>query len=224
MILDASLNEVETLAAKAARGAGLPWGLAEDAAKAARWLAAFGLPWPETLLRLLAGWDARRSRPGDRAGIQVFAADGASLSPLICGPYLGDRAADFAADRPSRDGRDAAVASTVRGAGGFGGAVPHSPSLPAGRRDRRAAPLPNSSAAPSKPWRATFPSTWPAKAAGEDGGIDFVPVDRARVPTKAWGALEVLAARTYVPASERSRALGAGVGRRPTTTSRARAR
>ncbi|NND22495.1 MAG: DUF3726 domain-containing protein, partial [Silicimonas sp.] len=35
-----SLNEVEATAKKAARGAGYPWGLAEEAAKATRWLCA----------------------------------------------------------------------------------------------------------------------------------------------------------------------------------------
>jgi hypothetical protein len=34
-----SLNEIETTALKAARGAGYPWGLAEEAGKACRWLA-----------------------------------------------------------------------------------------------------------------------------------------------------------------------------------------
>ena len=38
-----SLNEVESLAKKAARGTGYPWGLAEEAAKASRWLAARGV-------------------------------------------------------------------------------------------------------------------------------------------------------------------------------------
>ena len=44
-----SLNEIETLSRKAARGAGLSWGLAEEAGKATRWLAAAGLPGPQVL-------------------------------------------------------------------------------------------------------------------------------------------------------------------------------
>ena len=39
-----SLNEIEAIGKRAARGAGLPWGLAEEAGKAARWLTARGLP------------------------------------------------------------------------------------------------------------------------------------------------------------------------------------
>lgn len=49
---DLSLNEVETLAAKAARGSGLSWGLADDVAKAARRLALAGLDWTDPVLRL----------------------------------------------------------------------------------------------------------------------------------------------------------------------------
>ena len=49
-----SLNEIESLALKAARGAGMSWGLAEEAAVAASWLAARSLPWAETLADLLA--------------------------------------------------------------------------------------------------------------------------------------------------------------------------
>ncbi|NJO21709.1 MAG: DUF3726 domain-containing protein [Sphingomonadales bacterium] len=38
-----SLNEIENLSLKACRGAGMSWGLAEEAAQAARWLA--GAAW-----------------------------------------------------------------------------------------------------------------------------------------------------------------------------------
>ncbi len=38
-----SLNEIQTLATKAARGAGLPWGVADEAGRTARWLESRGL-------------------------------------------------------------------------------------------------------------------------------------------------------------------------------------
>ncbi len=41
--MEFSLNELEMLALKAARGAGLEWGLAEDAGNAAKWLAVHDL-------------------------------------------------------------------------------------------------------------------------------------------------------------------------------------
>ena len=48
-----SLNEYESLALKAARGAGLPWGLAEDAGKAVRILSSFGFESGSLLLEML---------------------------------------------------------------------------------------------------------------------------------------------------------------------------
>lgn len=49
-----SRNEIEQLGLKAARGAGMSWGLAEEAGFAAAWLAHHGLPGPCALLRRLA--------------------------------------------------------------------------------------------------------------------------------------------------------------------------
>ena len=48
-----SSNEVDALAKKAAKGAGMPWGLAAEAGKATRWLADRGLPGPAVLADLL---------------------------------------------------------------------------------------------------------------------------------------------------------------------------
>jgi len=45
-----SLNEIEALARKAARGAGYDWGLAEEAGQAVRWLLAHNLPGADALL------------------------------------------------------------------------------------------------------------------------------------------------------------------------------
>lgn len=52
--LTVSLAEVDAMAKKATRGAGFSWGMAEEAGFACRWLAAHGLPGPETLLRVLS--------------------------------------------------------------------------------------------------------------------------------------------------------------------------
>ncbi|MCA0320719.1 MAG: DUF3726 domain-containing protein [Proteobacteria bacterium] len=51
--IDLSLNEVETIAAKAARGAGLSWGGAEEIGKAARVMATAGAHWDDLLVDLL---------------------------------------------------------------------------------------------------------------------------------------------------------------------------
>lgn len=52
-MLEVSLNEIESLALKAARGAGFDWGLADEVARAARWLAARDLPWAGSLAAIL---------------------------------------------------------------------------------------------------------------------------------------------------------------------------
>jgi len=51
-VIDLSLNEAETLAAKAARGAGLSWGLADEVGRAARAIAMEGGNWSDALLAL----------------------------------------------------------------------------------------------------------------------------------------------------------------------------
>ena len=48
-----SLTEIDALCRKAARGGGCPWGMAEEAGRASRWLASHGLPGPEALAALL---------------------------------------------------------------------------------------------------------------------------------------------------------------------------
>ena len=52
-MIDLSLNEAETLAAKAARGGGFSWGYAEEIGRGARGLAAQDDSWSKALLALL---------------------------------------------------------------------------------------------------------------------------------------------------------------------------
>ena len=91
--MNLSLNEVEATAKRATRGAGYPWGLAEEAAKATRWLCAQDFDGCGVLARLLerrtgsdlAAWIART----DGA---VWKADGGMLCPLAAGATISDRA------------------------------------------------------------------------------------------------------------------------------------
>ncbi len=95
-----SLNEVDGLARKAARGSGLSWGLAEDAGKAVRWLASAGLPGPEMLAGLLTRNDgaAYDALCPSEVGSTWSAREG-QLCPLISGAAICDRAADIADGR-----------------------------------------------------------------------------------------------------------------------------
>jgi hypothetical protein len=90
-----SCNEIAALCLKAARGAGMSWGLAEEAGYAAVWLARHGIDGPGHLRRHLA-------RTEGRAWVDICpvvtpgawrAAPGRSLCPVALGVTLSDHAA-----------------------------------------------------------------------------------------------------------------------------------
>lgn len=91
--MNASLNEIENLCKKAARGAGLSWGLAEEAGRAARWLSGNGLDGPALLaaqLRLDDGCAYPQLTPD--IGTECWERAGRSMCPLIAGVTLSDHA------------------------------------------------------------------------------------------------------------------------------------
>lgn len=93
-----ALNEVEALTKRAARGAGRSWGMAEEAAKAVRWLAAHGMPSLAPFAQLLNGMKAT----GDAAPKALegrWQAAGDALCPLICGAALCDLSAQIGRGR-----------------------------------------------------------------------------------------------------------------------------
>ncbi len=86
-----SCAEIEALSLKAARGAGLSWGMAEEAGFAATWLETRGLEGANTLLALLDLCGA-----GDLASLapdiedRTWRASGTHLCPLAAGTALSD--------------------------------------------------------------------------------------------------------------------------------------
>jgi hypothetical protein len=92
-----TLVEIEGYFRKVARATGLDWGLAEEAGKAARWLAAFNLPGPELMLSHLQnieGEDYAQYKPiiGSDAIGEAWQASSKTLCPIITGAALADRA------------------------------------------------------------------------------------------------------------------------------------
>jgi len=88
-----TLAEIEGYLRKAAQAVGLDWGIAEEAGKSARWLAAFGLPGPELMLaqlQQLEGKDYQDFIPDCSDG--QWRAKSACLCPIITGAALADRA------------------------------------------------------------------------------------------------------------------------------------
>jgi hypothetical protein len=213
-MIDASLNEVESVAGKAARGAGLSWGMAEEAAKAARWLAACGLDWSPGLLALLER-HSDLAAPMVRQQQPILASpSGASLSPLIVGSYLADLATE---------GTDRELGSTAH---------------PLWLLPFAARAATESKTAVVVSWGGVSTTVWPygGEISGDPAALHILQADRvswihlrpgtvAAKPTQtltragrsaiaedSWQALLRLGARTYVPASEISRTKGAGAG------------
>lgn len=206
-----SLNELEVEAKKAIRGAGLPWGLAEDGGKAARWLAAHGVDPLPALNDVLARHDR-----GENIGT-AFASEtsehwqaDASICPIILGAALCDHA-----DR------------LMNGA------------ITAGPVARPLLLVPFAAAAArllSRPVRLDVNGMQIVLSEHGDPSIDPATLDVAdapqirceiaeRVPEirlaltrglapepQLWAQITAFGHRTYVPASERSRREGAGAG------------
>lgn len=182
-----SLNEIETAVRKAVRGAGYDWGLAEEASKAARWLALHGQPAIALFLGLCERFDRRpyaERAPAALAG--VWRAPGGVLCPLIAGAALGDLAPPALETGPMAF---PAIYAAFAAAAGYAleGGIDAAQAIAERTVCRRVAAA----------GRAADPAPLP----------DGVDVDDA-----LWARLDRFASRTYVPASTVSRLTGAGAG------------
>ena len=208
-----SLNEIEALSRKAARGGGMSWGLAEETGKAVRWLSHYGLPGSGLLAELLRRNDGTpyRDLAPERSG-EVLRALSGPLCPIIAGALICDRADDLK--------QGAAL-----------------------RLEEVALPLllaPFASEA-ARAAKVSVALTWPGMSLLLDGGAPRLDGDDAalhvakagsvalspadprmagvvrthsgcQVTAETYRTLESFAYRTYAPATEASRA-GAGAGR-----------
>jgi hypothetical protein len=85
-----SYNEIEALVKRAARGVSLSWGMADESAKATRWLAERGLPGPQTMLQLLELHDTDTPvKPVVEQGNWYPDSEGL-LCPVVTGTALSD--------------------------------------------------------------------------------------------------------------------------------------
>ncbi len=212
-----SPNEIQTLATKAARSAGLPWGLADEAGRAARWLEARGLAGLSALdgtLEGLAAQDWRGCFPVPSGSI--WRSKAGEIDGLLAGVTIADRAG-----RPLPfAGGDALVLDTVRWPlltlpflSGVAGAIgerltvsllPETPAIGIGpqsiadsSRAIEALPLAKSVRIRQERNRAASPDL-----SRLDGSI---PIDK-----EVYDRLDRRAVRTYVPESAESQARGAG--------------
>jgi len=92
-MVDLSANEAASLTKLAARGAGYPWGLCEEAVVAARWLCSCELSGSQALVLLCQQVDRQPlSRFTPHMDGAIWTSADSSLCPLICGSALCDRA------------------------------------------------------------------------------------------------------------------------------------
>jgi hypothetical protein len=210
-----SLNEIEAQLRKAARGAGLSWGLAEEAGKAGRWLAMHGLDGLPAFAALYEQNDGRRYAEMSPLGSEgEWRASAGSLCPLIAGAALADRAERIAAgetvqlatvDWPVLLAPFAAMVAVATGAA----IVLEWPGVrfafgDGGVRLAAAADI------------ATMPSA-PRASCGPLSGTVLGSLLKPKiagtvVAPEIWARLDAFVQRTYVPASEESRLKGAGAG------------
>ncbi len=186
-----TLAEIDATGRKAARGCGCPWGLAEEAGKSARWLASHGLPGAESLAALLQ----------DNEGCCVGTGKPCALA---LGASLADRAATID-DEPVRTAPVADPLLVIAQMGCAADALHRSFLLEwhGGRAiiGRHTLSFEGSAMASDMTCRAI---------ADPDNRVPPSPASRT-VAGQAWAALEALAHRVLVPASDASRA-GAGAG------------
>ncbi|MGI9489004.1 MAG: DUF3726 domain-containing protein [Geminicoccaceae bacterium] len=209
-----SLNEIEVMGKRAARGGGLPWGLAEEAGKAARWLTARGLPGVEQLADILTDNDKRlyvELAPAEVDG--VWQASSRQLCPLITGAAVCDLAAEIAKGRVIELGatmRPLLLAPYVAGAAKLTGVA-----VVLDWDDVKMTLTPDGMAIEGNRDALMARGTERVRCRRADEQTN-VPasefVNEPAVPAAAWARLAALAQRTFAPATEASRLSGAGAG------------
>jgi len=208
-----SLAEIDATCRKATRGAGYPWGLAEEAGKAARWLAARGLPGPEALAGLLTENDGRAY--ADMQPVHTasgWQAASGRLCPIMAGAALEDRALDLVTDARVYASnlswpllllpflaQAARLANVGLATGWQDLEVLINPAGIGLNGPRERCLTAHTSRIDIQTADAT-PCPIPSSALG------------CPVPAPAWQILDRFSARTYVPASAASRLAGAGAG------------
>lgn len=180
-----ALNEIEAMAKRATRGVGYPWGLAEDAGKAARWLCAQGLDGVAVLAAALA------HPPGDDA-------------PLMIGVRLSDRAYAL----PDAELELSAIAQPLM-------LLPFAAMAARQLRSTLTVACAGAEAVTDGTHlclSGAFPDPAAALTIRKGGQLSAPrpPSSRATPAQESWDMLNRLAHRTYAPATEESRRLGAG--------------
>lgn len=200
-----SLNEVEATAKKAARGAGYPWGLAEEAGKAVRWLCARDVDGCAALAALLTRIDGlERAQMVPDPGKAIWTSAEA-MCPLMSGVALSDRAAILGGGLTIEN-----VACPILLAP-FAASVAETRGVTVSMRFAGVT-------ASTDGTELSVSGDWIVENASVELDLNgtlgsaLPHRTRARPDTSIWDVLNQFAHRTYAPATEESRLKGAGAG------------
>lgn len=205
--LDLSLGEFRALVAKAGRGAGFSWGLADDLAYSARRLAEFGGPSGPMVVSLLERIESLEL--GQLMPTTEWEARGDMLCPICTGVSISDVVSLAGTGRRDLGPviEPAFIAPLVSAAlkPDQGDCVV---SWDGGQCAATADGLRMTGTLPSEPVMVSV--QWGATGGAPHLGTEAVGHDRVGLPTAVFRALEQWAHRTYAPATDESRAAGAG--------------
>ena len=208
-----SLNEIEGLCKKAARGSGCSWGMAEEAAKAVRWLVSFDFAGPSSFADLLALHDKKpRVEFTPATCADVWRGKGGRLCPIASGAALCDYAGLIAWESGVEMAEVAHpllllpfTATTARTLGqsilvSWGHVHVHVEANNVWIAD------PNNEIGIAAADRVSL------RLEQSPEGTPLAPTHRGTISPDVWAKLNGFAHRTYAPATEESRNLGAGAG------------
>ncbi|MEK0165689.1 DUF3726 domain-containing protein [Phaeobacter sp. A36a-5a] len=208
-----SLNEIEAMSKRAARGAGLSWGLAEEAAKGTRWLSSFGFPGTEMLADLLTMNDRIPSIDVSPVSLraEVWHAPARRMSPLIAGAALSDCAVRLLerGKITMENVNFPLLAVPFMGGAALRLGRPVAAEWQGARlaTDGKRLCVQGSSETLHSLLAERMVFSAPAEMTGQQE-----PVMRASVSNASWDQLGKFAHRTFAPATEESRLRGAGAG------------
>lgn len=208
-----SFNELDAVVRKAFRGAGYHWGEAEEAGKAALWLAQNRLAPAALTLSLLQSADGNVDNLRPSPDWRSWASGGGAICPLLAGIALADSAASIV------DGDSVGFASLH--APGF--LLPFLAQLTRERGLVFRLSLPQNNAVVSArgvnisgPLEAlAIRSPAQLLAAEQMPGTEeqvHARTHSTEISNGDWASLNDFAVKTYVPASDHSRLAGAGAG------------
>ncbi len=212
MKLNKSLNEIETMALRAARGAGMSWGLAQETAKSTRWLTTCNLPGAEMLSKLLELND--RVPLGDVSPVSlsgIWSNNKDHLCPIVVGSSLSDMALTLRKGN-SIEMQNVAFPVFVLS---FANQVAAYIQTPVNTHWSGVVVTTdgNAMSLSGDPNKLLVGHTTALRCEAANQSIpEQSTISRGSVDDECWEKLSLFAHRTYAPATEESRLLGAGAG------------